>query len=281
VLLHEGKHRDKRWLIHDDNEGIHVLGLSLWGLLTSVVCSPLSEGFSCGFGGVFSIRFSVSVNFFSGVSLSVSDKGKLQRLRERWQSYRYNRRIEIAVGRIATEWSRLEYATNQLLVEMMALPNSTLARVVGNEMGHRNKLSAIRAMAIKMMEPKDARFVVDLVNFIDNELRPCRNDYVHGIFKGLPDTRALYHKTRITKPKPYELHVDVERELIGIIEVADMPRAAIRDAMRATLFLAMHFNPDEGEATPGWTWLDGAKDALRYSREAMDEYKRAQISDDE
>ncbi|MFC3727424.1 hypothetical protein [Neoaquamicrobium sediminum] len=236
---------------------------------------------SCGFGGDLSIRLSVSLNRSSSVFFSMSDKSKLRKLHEQWRSYRYNRRIEIAVGRIATEWSRLEYATNQLLLEMMAMPNPTLSRVIGNEMGHRNKLSAIRALAIKMMEPKDAKFVVELINFIDNELRPCRNDFVHGIFKGLPDTRALYHRTRITKPKPYELHVDVERELVGIVEVSDMPRAAIRDCMRAVLFLSMHFNADEAEVSPTVTWMDTAKDCLHYARGAMDEYKRAAISESE
>ncbi len=211
----------------------------------------------------------------------MADKGRLQKLRERWQSNRYNKRIELAVGQIATEWSRLEYATNQCLVEMMSMPNPTLSRVIGNEMGHRNKLSAIRALAIKMMPSKDAKFVVDLVNFVDNELRPCRNDFVHGIFKGLPDTRALYHKTRITKPKPYELHVDVERELIGIIEIADMPRSAMRDAMRALLFVGMHFNPDDKTEVVKIDWLSDAQGCLRYAREAMDEYKRAAISEGE
>jgi len=211
----------------------------------------------------------------------MADKSRFQRLREKWQSSRYNKRIELAVGQIATEWSRLEYATNQCLVEMMSMPNPKFARVIGNEMGHRNKLSAIRALAITMMPTKDAKFVVDLINFVDNELRPCRNDFVHGIFKGLPDTRALYHRTRITKPKSYELHVDVERELIGIVELVDVPRAAIRDCMRAILFIGMHFNPEDKKQPVKIDWLSDAQDCLKYAREAMDEYKRAMISDGE
>lgn len=186
----------------------------------------------------------------------------------------------MAVGRIATEWSRLEYATNQLLLEMMDMKNRTSGRIVGNEMNLRSKFAAIRAIAIKTCSTKDAKFIVDLINYIDNDLRPCRNDYVHGIFKGLPDTRALYHKTRITKPKPYELHVDVEKELIGIIEIAQLPRSAIRDGMVAVMALAMHFCPDEPYPDDQFTWLDMAIFQAARSRDAMAEYKRLTTSDE-
>jgi hypothetical protein len=75
--------------------------------------------------------------------------------------------------------------------------------------------------------------------------------------------------------------VDVERELVGIIEIADCPRAAICDAMRAILFVAMHFNPNDKSESIKIDWLAGARDCLRYARDVMDEYKRAASSEGE
>jgi hypothetical protein len=160
-------------------------------------CRDFAAGFLpmvsvCGFGGLSSIRFSVSLNLVSsslGVSGMAGDEVDDDQIFKMVQNTIATIRSDPLdkhaqeIGRLCTTWSRLEVSLMSLLDALWAIPDRTLVNILMGALDMRGKVQVIIPLAFHR-RPNDAWFdaVQTEMNTIDNVLRPERNRMVHDFW---------------------------------------------------------------------------------------------------
>lgn len=119
------------------------------------------------------------------------------------------------IGNLCICWSRVELESTMFLLTLMQPVGSFEAMIPLTNMDFRDKLTAIVALGFHK-KPSDAWFteLKEVVDDLDNNLRPLRNRYVHdhwllgedrGVIKFSMKTSVYYEQARTLALKLYEM----------------------------------------------------------------------------
>ncbi|TQF27805.1 hypothetical protein UNPF46_29000 [Bradyrhizobium sp. UNPF46] len=150
---------------------------------------------------------------------------KAPKKRKAYDDPHFNK-LALVIGHICINWSRVEDVMDFLISRMILLEEgSNLANAITSNMDIRNKIQTLKALVYER-RTGNAWFkeYAQLLDQIDNELRPARNRYVHSHWFR-PDGRLtrVSRRVRFSKPQAF-------KELALTTEERD--RASLRDAQR-------------------------------------------------
>jgi hypothetical protein len=99
----------------------------------------------------------------------------------------------LAVGRLCHAWAELELAVSGLfgVVAGMGIDPALATMIDCLDFRDRIKATRIGAVATSEAPPEWAEELVEALNYIDNDLRPMRNRYVHDLWRSHDDGSVL------------------------------------------------------------------------------------------
>jgi hypothetical protein len=151
---------------------------------------------------------------------------------------------EHLLGQISVRWAWIEQSIDELIAELTLL-EPEIARSITNNATIRPKIQMLKALAhLKKPSEEWSEFLISTLDYLDNVLRPYRNNYVHGGWYA-PKRRQILRirKTRIKKPQALQPStISTEQELpIRIREMRKLHKelvGALRDIVAAHSYIA-------------------------------------------
>ena len=147
------------------------------------------------------------------------------------------------LGHICIGWGWIEHCVDELIAELAGL-EPDLARSLTNNIEIRSKIKTLKALAhIKKPSAEWYDFISDTLDYIDNILRPYRNNFVHaGWFRPEGVSVLRIRKTRIKKPQSFrKAELTTEQEIpVKIREMRSLNRelvGAVRDLVTALSYV--------------------------------------------
>src|SRR5688500_5714555 len=126
------------------------------------------------------------------------------------RSYRRPRLEKYAaeLGYISIYWASLEHRLDLFVTSLVHLEYGHVSEAVTGNADLRSKLQMIRALAFVRQPSKEwFEHVLELLDYIDNDLRPRRNDHIHGGIFQPESGRIVRHlkKTKLLRPQAFQL----------------------------------------------------------------------------
>jgi hypothetical protein len=172
----------------------------------------------CGFGGVSSIRFTVSLNLSSSL---VGFLGELAMPHSILGAKRVSPEILEKIGTVVSEWSWVEGLLGEMLAHFCSSDPGAMY-VITQNVGNSTVTGWLRTLVqIKIKNPDSAKVIGDLLTEIDNT-RAERNAVAHGNWWGGDDPKVGHVHSlnweRSEVAKEVVWHIDDFDDLIGQIE---------------------------------------------------------------
>lgn len=158
-------------------------------------------------------------------------------------------RAALEVGHITFGWSMLEGQVAEFVSHLMSIdPSSQIAHILDGNMDFRNKIQAAKGLAyLHHFDTEWLSTVLTLLDHIDNNLRPRRNEIIHGQWflpKGRMERRS--RKTKIIRPQSFKLALETEQ--LTPVKISDL-RILRRDIQETWAgFLPVFWYTCDGEA---------------------------------
>jgi len=154
------------------------------------------------------------------------------------------------VGIVSLLWSKLELYTDVFLVRIMDIEDTATASVVITAMSFRAKLNALRVLGFDK-RPDETWFseLQDVINEIDNDLRPDRNRYIHDYWLASSEkVMHVQHKPRLVREQARKLAIQFHssRETtVGELTVFQVKVLACTGHFMDLLSRYNRYKPDE------------------------------------
>lgn len=117
-----------------------------------------------------------------------------------------------ALGQMCIYWGRLEQGLGDFIELLAPLEIGDVSRSVTSQMDIRSKIQAIRGLVF-LRKPSEEWLnkMVILLDYIDNDLRPRRNRYIHDAwyFPGYKIVRRSQH-VKLLRPEAFKLELSTE-----------------------------------------------------------------------
>jgi hypothetical protein len=123
------------------------------------------------------------------------------------------------IGKVCIYFGRLEESLSEFIELLTPLEPGDISRSITSEMDIRSKIQTIRALAY-IRKPSEEWFsnMMLLMDYIDNDLRPRRNRYIHdGWYLSKGSLLRRTNKIKILKPQSFQLQLQTRTEVIAKI----------------------------------------------------------------
>ena len=157
----------------------------------------------------------------------------------------------LELGYVSIYWAKVERGLDRLIETLTPLPRGHVAEAITGNADLRSKLQMIRALAF-VRRPADGFFeyVLGLLDYIDNDIRPRRNDHIHGGVFRSADGRTVrrLQRTKLRRPQSFQIELSTLEEVPA--RIRDM-RQLCSDLQRvswALMELDLSLSLDEMEA---------------------------------
>ncbi|MDP3411226.1 hypothetical protein [Bosea sp. (in: a-proteobacteria)] len=121
-------------------------------------------------------------------------------------------RAALELGRMAMDWSVLERVVGDLIAQLTPLPDGDIKNVIVGNADIRDRLQMAKGLAfIRSFDDDWLDDVLFLLDFVDNDLRPKRNQAIHSEWFRGSRLRRRSLKTKITKPQAFMRELETEK----------------------------------------------------------------------
>lgn len=206
---------------------------------------------------MLSIRFSVSLKCLS--LLAATSIGFAMRV---FPEPKAMDQAALEVGHITFGWTMLEGTIAEFVSHLMGVsPTSQTAHILNGNMDFRNKIQAAKGLAfLHHFDENWLATTLALLDHIDNNLRPRRNEIIHGQwFLPKKHIERRSRKTKIVRPQSFKLSLETEQ--ITTVKISDL-RTLRRDIQETWAgFLPVFFYTCDGDklidpsSSPTISWL--------------------------
>jgi hypothetical protein len=148
-------------------------------------------------------------------------------------------RIASELGYICIHWGWVETALNDIIEFLAPLEPGQASQAITGNAEIRSKIQIVRALAF-LRQPFKEWFdlMSSILDWIDSDLRPLRNNYVHSGWFAPKGRRTLrVRKTKFKKPQAFQLVLTTEEDIPIKLRELRRLRNDLFKAVRKLVFL--------------------------------------------
>lgn len=121
-------------------------------------------------------------------------------------------KVALALGHVCIEWGRLEQGLDEFIDLLAPLETGDVSRSITSSLDIRSKIQTIKALAYLRKHSDEWFADMSLIlDYIDNNLRPRRNQYVHaGWFLPKEGLIRRKHQIKFTRPQSFQLTLQTQ-----------------------------------------------------------------------
>ena len=146
-------------------------------------------------------------------------------------------KIALQLGHITIEWGHLERMLDDLIVELGRLDETHVAQIITGNSDIRSKIQMAKGLSFIRKSNEDWFIAtIGLLDIIDNDLRPRRNEVTHGRWQ-MPkgQIHRVTYKTKLLKPQSFQQILETEQRVPIKVSQLKTLRKRIRSAWIALL----------------------------------------------
>ncbi|HEX3430791.1 MAG TPA: hypothetical protein VHT03_07885 [Rhizomicrobium sp.] len=164
--------------------------------------------------------------------------------------YPKDQKLSIALGELTICWGWLETGIDELITEMAELDNEKVAHCVTARVGDiRSKVKLAKALGfICKTDEGWFRELLKVLDKVDNDLRPRRNDFVHTHWihpKGRLTRR--HRRTKLVKPQAFQMELITQQDIPEKLSSIYKLNSEISDCWMNLMVLYWYIMREDGE----------------------------------